>query len=264
MGQGTSEVMDERDADRAPNEPEVERLVEDIEETRDQMTDTVEEIGDRLDPRHIVADAKETIREATVGKVETMATTASEMATEATESVRDAGAGLLDTITRNPLPAAMVGVGLGWLAMSGRSRQNGDRVQVNARRTDPMRQARVRADEMATEVGDAMDRAAVRAGELVDEVPERVRTTAGRIGETASDVFRGSPLAVGAIAVAVGAAVGLALPATPVERRTLGQPARQAIRKVEEVATEALGQVEDQARDAEQQARQEDRQARPH
>lgn len=262
MGQATSEVIDPQDADSSTPEPEVERLVEDIEETRDQMTGTVEEIGDRLDPKHIVADAKDTIREATVGKVEAMASTASDMASEATETVRDAGTGILDTITRNPLPAAMVGIGLGWLAMTGRNQANGTKARSTG--SDPMLQARMKADSVATDVGDAVDRATTRAGELADEVPYQIRSTATRLGETATDVFRGSPLAVGAIAVAVGAAVGLALPASPVERSALAEPARKAMRKVEEVATDALGQVEDQARDAEEQAREEDRQVRPH
>jgi uncharacterized protein DUF3618 len=284
MGQAANEVSDPQDVDRMTTDPDVERLTEDIEQTRDQMTDTVEEIGDRLDPRNIVAGAKETIREATVGKVEEMATTASEIASDATDTVRDAGTGLIDTITRNPLPAAMVGIGLGWLVMSSRNQGQARQVDWNARRMyatrydsprygsaehdasrpDPMRQARERADAVASDVGDAVDRVATRAGELAEDVPYQVRSTAVRLGDTAADVFEGSPLAVGAIALAVGAAVGLALPPTSMERRTLAEPARQAMRKVETAATDALGQVEDQARDIEQQAHEEDRQARPH
>jgi hypothetical protein len=105
----------------ATGDPEVDQLVEEIEVTRVEMTGTVEEIGDRLDPRNIVADAKETVREATVGKVEQMANTAGEMVSNAGQTAQEAGTGLVDTIRRNPVPAAMVGIGLGWLAMSARS-----------------------------------------------------------------------------------------------------------------------------------------------
>jgi hypothetical protein len=101
-------------------DPEVDELVDDIVETREEMTVTVEEIGDRLDPRNIVAGAKETVREATVGKVEDMANTAGALVSDAGDTVREAGSGIVDTITRNPIPAAMVGVGLGWLALSRR------------------------------------------------------------------------------------------------------------------------------------------------
>ena len=246
MGQGTGEVKD----------PEVERLVEDIDETRNEMTGTVEEIGDRLDPRNIVEDAKQTVKAATVGKVESMATTAEELAGEATETVRDVGGSMIDTITRNPVPAAMVGLGIGWLVMSGRSR-NGSQARhgSQARRNgnDPLRQAQRTVAEARTEVG-----------RVADELPHQVRATADDLGTSASEMFDSNPLAVGAIAVAVGTAIGLALPPTSFERRTVGQPVSEALSRAGEVATDALGQVEDQARELEQQAREEDAQPRPH
>ena len=132
MGEGAGQVtdmdMDARarsalgDAELTEtDDPEVEALVGDIVETREEMTVTVEEIGDRLDPRNIVAGAKDTVREATIGKVEDMANTAGAMVSDAGDTVREAGSGIVDTITKNPIPAAMVGLGLGWLALSSRS-----------------------------------------------------------------------------------------------------------------------------------------------
>jgi hypothetical protein len=43
--------------------PEVERLAQEIEETRGGMNETLDELGQRLDPANIVAGAKETVRE---------------------------------------------------------------------------------------------------------------------------------------------------------------------------------------------------------
>jgi ElaB/YqjD/DUF883 family membrane-anchored ribosome-binding protein len=106
-------------------DPEVDQLVVEIEETRVEMTGTVEEIGDRLDPKNIVAGAKETVRDATVGKVEQMANTAGEMVSNAGQTAQEAGSGVVETIRQNPLPAAMVGIGLGWLVNSARSKQSG-------------------------------------------------------------------------------------------------------------------------------------------
>jgi ElaB/YqjD/DUF883 family membrane-anchored ribosome-binding protein len=110
-------------SDSPTGDPEVDQLVVEIEETRVEMTGTVEEIGDRLDPKNIMAGAKETVRDATVGKVEQMASTAGEMVSNAGQTAQEAGSGVVETIRQNPIPAAMVGIGLGWLVNSARSKQ---------------------------------------------------------------------------------------------------------------------------------------------
>jgi hypothetical protein len=261
MGEGAGQVSYQQGADGQAQDPKVEGLVEDIEETRNEMTGTVEEIGDRLDPRNIVADAKETVRSATVGKVEDMANTAGAIADDATQTARDIGGGLIDTITRNPIPAAMVGLGLGWLAMSGRSSSDRSQHRNGNQSRGQGQDALAKAQR---QVGAVADDVAGKVGQLADEVPYQVRTATDDLALNASRMYDSNPLAIGAIAVAVGAAVGLAMPPTEVERRALAQPARQALGKAEEVATDALEQVEQQARDVEQQAREEDLQARPH
>ena len=251
MGQGTSEVN---------NDPEVERLVDDIEETREEMTGTVEEIGDRLEPRNIVENATQSVKAAAAGKVEDMTTTAEEMATEAKETVRDVGGSVIDTIARNPVPAAMVGLGIGWLVMSGRSQQ-GMRRPTNS--GDPLRDAKQQVRGIAGDAQQTFDEVKGEVGRMADEVPYQVRATADDLGQTAGRMYHSNPLAVGAIAVAVGTAVGLAMPATSFERRTVGEPVREAMSRAGEAATDALGHVEDQARDLEQQAREEEAQAQP-
>jgi len=236
------------------------------------------------------------------------------MATEATQTVREAGTGMVEMIRRNPIPAAMVGIGLGWLAMSGRSSQSGsqgrygyqgrygqgygrqgdgsqggysgdyqsgtqDRFGDSSRYaqssgqsyggssgggSDALHQAQQKVGEMADGVSQKVDSMTSQAGQMADELPYRVRSIADDLGQSATEMYRSNPLAIGAIAVAVGTAVGLALPPTEVERRTLAQPARQAFSKAEEVASDTLDQVEQKARDVEQQAREEERQSRPH
>lgn len=267
---------------------DVEILVEGIEDTRTEMTLTVEEIGDRLDPKNIVADAKDTVRAATVGKVEDMANTAGAMVSDAGETVREAGSGIVDTITRNPIPAALAGIGIGWLVLSGRSSSQsqgnayGSRYNAsgyngngygNGQSTMGQLQHKAgrMADDVGSTVGDAAEhvgqtvgQAADQVGQVAGQVPDQVRTMATQVSSEAGRMFQQNPMAMGAIAVAVGAAVGLALPVTETERRAIRQPAQQIVAKAEEVASDALGQVEETARDAEQSARDEELQARPH
>lgn len=85
-----------------------------IEQTRDQMTRTIDELQQRLSPDHIKAQIREHVREATVGKVEDMAQRASNTMYEVRRNVTD-------TISANPVPAALVAFGLAWLWMNRRT-----------------------------------------------------------------------------------------------------------------------------------------------
>ena len=325
--------------DPVSNDPEVEQLVGEIEVTRVEMTTTVEEIGERLDPKNIVAGAKETVREATVGKVETMVN-------DAGQSVQQAGNGLLETIKRNPVPAAMAGIGLGWLVMAarGQSQQSrqwggtwqahpgstgysssptyglsgqagyggqygtqyggqssgqygsqsgswetgsmgqgngqgigekvGDKVgQVGQAAGGAVSSVQQTAGDVASNVGQTASQVASTVGQTAGDVVGNVQQTAGQVAETvgqtasqgaqqvqtvardvgynASRALQDNPLAFGAIAVAVGTAVGMALPATRKEQEVLGPARDQLIDRAEQTATQALSSAEQQAREQE-------------
>jgi hypothetical protein len=85
-----------------------------IVQTRDQMSQTVDELQLRLSPDRIKAQIREHVREATVGKVEDMAQRASDTMYEVRRNV-------VATIGANPVPAALVAFGLAWLWMNRRS-----------------------------------------------------------------------------------------------------------------------------------------------
>lgn len=331
MGEAAGEVTgweDRRSGEDLPvdptaDDPEVQQLVGEIEVTRVEMTTTVEQIGDRLDPKNIVADAKETVRDATVGKVETMVS-------DAGQSVQQAGNGLLETIKRNPVPAAMAGIGLGWLVMSarGQSQQGnqwrgqwqahpgstgygssptyglsgqagyggqygsqpgswdtgsmgqgngqgiGDKVgQVGDAAGNAVSSVQQTAGDVASNVGQTASQVASTVGQTAGEVVGNVQQTAGQVannvGQTASQgaqqvqtvardvgynasrALQENPLAFGAIAVAVGTAVGMALPATRKEQEVLGPARDQLIDRAEQTATQALSSAEQQAREQE-------------
>jgi hypothetical protein len=94
-----------------------------IVETRERMSDTLSEIGERLNP-HVVKEqvterVKDGIRDATIGRVE-------HMARNAADKVSETRSGIADTIRDNPIPAAMVAIGLGWLALNGRKESSRD------------------------------------------------------------------------------------------------------------------------------------------
>jgi ElaB/YqjD/DUF883 family membrane-anchored ribosome-binding protein len=90
----------------------------DIRQTRERMSHTVEDIGDRLNPQRLKAQIKHNIHDATIGKAEHMARVAYDRVDETRNSI-------MDNIRDNPVPAAMVGIGLGWLLLG--SRRHDDR-----------------------------------------------------------------------------------------------------------------------------------------
>ncbi|MGI6208011.1 MAG: DUF3618 domain-containing protein [Anaerolineae bacterium] len=249
-----------------PESPE--EIREDIEDTRAEMSETVDALQERLSPERLRQEATITVREATIGRAEDMAERASKRARSFTST-------LMDTVKSNPVPAALAGIGLGWLAMEYRSRPTGytryyetprryreeprtyrtgerERYRGEARgRVEGMaEEARSRAEEVAEEARSRAQEMGAEARERVSEMADQAREEVEHLGEEAweraervgyearrqarrarSEVMEAieeSPLAVGAVALALGAAAGLALPRTRQEEE-LFAPARERI-----------------------------------
>lgn len=88
-----------------------EEIRADIERTRSDMSEKIDTIQERLSPDNLKLQAQgmvqDIIEESTDAIVNFM-----------TSSAQQAGRTLVDTIKHNPLPSAVVGLGLGWLLMN--------------------------------------------------------------------------------------------------------------------------------------------------
>lgn len=215
-----------------------------ITDTRQRMSNTLDEIGDRLNPQHV----RHRIREATIGRAQDMAQHASERAGEARR-------GIANTIRDNPIPATLVGLGLGWMMWNGRSEERTPRYEEWSRRDYAERAPR--HEESGAGVGAAVSDTAERvrenvretAGDLADraqdvaqDVSQRTRVRAQR----AEDRFYENPLFFGAIAIAAGLVAGLAAPRTHAEvelmgdvRDRLGDSVRETTEDLKEQASNA-------------------------
>jgi ElaB/YqjD/DUF883 family membrane-anchored ribosome-binding protein len=90
-------------------------LRERIEATRARMGETIEEIGERVNPDRVKAEIRAHAREQVDEFKENVKEKARSTMHEVKHEVKATGRGIWDTIRENPVPAGMVGVGLAWL-----------------------------------------------------------------------------------------------------------------------------------------------------
>jgi hypothetical protein len=104
-------------------------------------------------------------------------------------------------------------------------------------------------------VGRTAGDAAENVREFADDAGATMRQTAHQFGRTTGEVaFRAervieqNPLGVGALALAAGAAIGMALPSTRFEQQTIGQAGQRLLEGAESAVEKPLQRMEDQAR----------------
>lgn len=301
-----------------------------LQEAKVQAKDVIQEarVAARGAVEEATAQAQAAVRGATIGKVETMVRSAN-------ETTNAARYGLVETIKANPFPAALTGLGLGWLFINSRSAAARGPVAPRAheaayreRRSSPpsapsaygddrgypergddapggrnplgsaVDRTQAATGDVASQAGDLAGRAGDAVGDAVGQVGATASSLAGQVGETAGHlvgqveetagnlasgtretagtiaeqaqyqalrledtfqrVLRENPLAVGAATLALGTAVGLALPRTERENRLLGEArdtlvdkaqalAQETLEKVGHVAEEAQGAVQQEA-----------------
>ena len=231
---------DQADTMSDEEQAEAAEIRADIEETRREMGGTLNELGERLEPSRLVDQAKENVREATIGRVEQTAKGMSDM--------------VVDTIKRNPIPAALAGAGLAllWVNRSQGDQKYGGGYGYQSRPASMFHEDA--ADGLGSKVGGAAAAVGQNVGGAVGSVAEGAQQVGGevidRAGETVQQVswrfesfMQANPLAVAAIAAGAGAAVGSLVPETSKERDMLGDASRQvtsAVRdSVEDVTTKA-------------------------
>ena len=220
---------------------EVAEIRADIEDTREEMGGTLNELGDRLEPGHLVNQVKENVREATIGRVEETAKGVSEM--------------VMDTIKRNPVPAALAGAGLALLWANRSQGPRGNTTSYGSGYGYQSRPATMyegaaqgigsKALNAASTVTGAVGSVAEGAQQATGEVVDRAGETAQQVGFKLDSFMQSSPLAVGAIAIGAGALVGSIVPETKQEREVLGDASRQVTSAVRDGVEQATAKAEE-------------------
>ena len=242
-------------AGRGEDDPDrrIAAIRSDIEQTRADMSETVDAIQDRLNPRNVVSRAADSVREATVGRVRDMAHAAQERfggtsrerawVDDDDDTVYAGEFSVMDRIRENPVPAVMAAASLGWLFLGGRRRERHDAGGVYYGSSSSPRLMDERTREPM--LRETRERASALAHRASDETSRTVRRTAQR----ARRVSRDNPLAAAGVAAIVGLAIGLMLPATERENELMGETRDELAERARQAAREAADRVQDVARD---------------
>lgn len=177
--------------------------------------------------------------------------------------IRDLG----DAARNNPISAALIGMGALWLFASRSERgtelmrRSGiDRLPDAAREAWEGTSSNVRSSARAVgdTVGETTETLRRRGNEAVDritETGERLARDAARYAEDLpdraaglfddtrdrlTDLFRSQPLAIGAVGLAIGAAIAASLPRTEAEDEYLGESSEFVKQKAGELAGEQV------------------------
>lgn len=311
---------------------DTEQIRAQIEQTRNQMGETIDAIQERLSMSNIkeqvseqissaVDTAKDAVYDATIGKAEKFMQNVSRSLSDVTGSVGRslsdvtgnvgntlAKTDVLGTVSRNPIPFALIGLGIGMLVLNSRSRSKspsysydydagnyneddyngGTRGSSRNRSRGGVRSTLKSATRtvsgaagsavegvsnvagsaysgVSSAAGSAYQGLTSAAGSAYEGIGsglETVGTQARQLAGSAQDQYEyyieENPLAVGAVALAFGAAVGFMIPATETESRLMGEYrddlvskagdlARGALDKVQQVAGEVSKTVQEQA-----------------
>lgn len=271
----SEETKYQNETNDSANLDEPDQIREQIEETRREMGETIDAIQERLSISNISEQVKEQVSEQITNAVET----AKDAVYEAT--IKKAGnfmhniqrelnnSKIIKVIDENPFPFVFIGLGIGMLLFKGYKKNPSTKYQKKNKnfKSDEqsmIKSAQTKVTDLAGQTYDNISNVAETAYEGVTNATnsaiEGVKNTAGNtyqkigdLGNTAREKYdhyiEENPLAVGVAALAVGAAIGLAMPSTSYENELFGQANANLRAKAEEVTRDAFEKVQHLASD---------------
>ena len=198
-------------------------ILKEIERTRDEMDSTLSEIEHRLTPGQLVDQGIDYLRKS-----------------GANEFVQNLGG----QVKHNPLPVALVGIGIAWLMATGRQQRSGN---TDTTGDADAGSARPSLGNRAKETMDRASGMAQSARQRVDHLTDSARNQVERAKGGIDYMMREQPLALGAIGVAIGAVIAAMAPRTHKEDELMGDTRDRLMNQAKEVGREKLEQAKDVA-----------------
>jgi hypothetical protein len=231
-----------------------------IDRTREDMSETVNAIQDRLRPSNMASHAAESLREAAMSKVRDVADSDS-----------------VSYMAANPVPMTMVAigaVGLAWLATAGRNphlasyqRHDYFNPRRDASSADSQRPYSGDVATASTRGASYASGPSYSSGASYSSEDRMVRSHYAASHQSRPSqaylqrAWRRNPLMIGVAALVAGAVVGLGVPETETENELMGETrdrmidsvqdtVRDKVDQVQQAATTAMSSVQEAAKDA--------------
>jgi len=212
-----------------------EQIQRDIERTRAEMGETIETIRRKMSPGELFDQALEYFK---------------------TSGPSQFTSNLGDTVKTNPVPVTLIGLGIGWLMMSGSrdaytahtgGTSSGIGQRMSAASSDAADRAgqmiqgvRERSGETRERIGEAAQSARYRMGDAADRMRHQIRSQSVRAKDTFTYLRDEQPLILGVLGFALGAALGAGLPATHREDELMGDLRDESLHRAREAGKEQL------------------------
>jgi len=254
----TNQDFDTETESRSDKSPE--EIEREIEETRNRMSQNIDELGDRLSPQNLKEEAKSRIKNV-----------ASDAVSNVGDQARRTGTRLVDVIRENPLPVIAVGAGVTWLltqrnksdisgnrmarySYTGGERRQGEggRSGLRVRVGDMMSGVKDKVTGAASDIADRAGDIKSGTGEKVEQMGWQARRQTERVRTNLEHVAEENPLSIAVGAAILGMAIGLLLPGTDRENEMMGSARDQLVdragrtaERVKDAAAEAGREVKD-------------------
>jgi ElaB/YqjD/DUF883 family membrane-anchored ribosome-binding protein len=229
-------------SDKSPQEIERE-----IEETRNRMSQNIDELGDRLSPQNLKHEAKSAIKNAAQDAVSNVG-----------EQARRTGYRLVDVIRENPLPVIAVGAGVTWFltqrsssdisgkrmaryAYTGAERRQGEGSGIKSRLGGAVSDVKDKVSGAAGGIAERASDLASGTQERMGDIGFQARRQTERVKTNLQNAAQENPLPVAIGAAIIGLALGLLLPGTERENELMGSTRDDLVDRAEKTAERVKG-----------------------
>ena len=154
---------------------------------------------------------------------------------------------MLRTVKENPVPSAIVALGLALLFKARKDKSAEDRYSRRDWSPNTSGEAsgiRQKTEEVAGNLKGKAHEIAGAAGEKVQQAAHQVSEKARRTGTSLQGFFESNPIIAGAGVLVLGAAIGALIPETEKEKRLMGHTRDEIVDKTKSVVQQAQGTIE--------------------
>lgn len=185
------------------------QILADIYRTRDEMDHTLHQIEQRLQPRHLMEQGVDYVKNS---------------------GGREYVSNLAGSLKSHPLPATLTGIGLAWLMAVGEKpgHANGEGMSSAAELSS------------GPGIGERMQSAKQSVSERASQLTGNAREQVERARRGWDSVVTDHPLALGAIGLAIGAVIAAMAPRTRTEDELLGDASNRFIDEAKRTGAEKL------------------------